>query len=138
MINNEAVYAALQFPMVLMLAALAIVLAMRARAAYQGVLEYPSVVLLSLLAAFMAVWTIRLGWWHVRWVLRALDLHTASASMTDRVIVPMLCNLVGLSIGGAILTISSRPHLGRLAAPVVVSCVAVSIGVGGLLAGAWR
>lgn len=134
----EPIYAALQFSMVLMLAALALMLAMRARAASMGVHTEPSVIVLWLLAAFMAVWAARLGWWHLRWVMRALDMHAASEVMVDRVMVPMVANILGLIIGGALLSIAGRDAMGRASAPIVIGSVIASIIVGAIISGAIR
>ncbi len=138
MTDLEPIYAAFQFAMVLMLAALALMLAMRARAASLGVHTETSVVVLWLLAGFMAVWAARLGWWHIRWVLRALDMHGASDAMTDRVVVPLVANILGLIIGGAMLSIAGRDAMGRASAPIVIGSVIASIITGAIISGAIR
>lgn len=138
MSDLEPIYAATQFAMVLMLAALAIMLGMRAKEASAGRHETPSPVVLWLLAAFMFVWAARLGWWHVRWVLRALDMHVASDAMVDRVAVPMLANALGLAIGAALLTIAARRTMGRASAPVVLASCALAILAGAIFSGAVR
>jgi hypothetical protein len=132
----EKLYSALQLPMVVMLAAMSLAMAMRARNAGRGEHTMPSAVVLWLLAAFFALWSIRLGWWSVRWALRALDLHVASEQMADRVLVPMITNVICIGIGSAILSIAAKPHLGLLAVPAVLTSVAAILAVGAILSGA--
>lgn len=131
----DEIYTALQFPMVMMLAGLSLALAMRARSVMGGDVTIPSAAILLCLSGFMAAWGVRLSWWHVRWVLRSLDLHTASEQMASNVLVPLICNIVALGFGGAVLAIAAYPALGRMAIPATVSGIVVIAIVGGMISG---
>lgn len=130
-----AIYSALQFPMVMMLAGLALALTMRARAVIGGDITIPSAAILLCLAGFLSAWAVRLSWWHVRWVLKALGLHDASELMASNVLVPLICNIVALGFGGAVLAIAAYPALGRMAIPATVGGIVVGAFVGGIISG---
>ena len=138
MIDRDVIYSALQFPMVIMLAAMTVLFAMRARAVVSGDISVPSAAILLCLAGFFAAWAVRLLFWHLRWMLKALDMHDASEAMVAAAVVPLVCNIVSLGFGSAILTIAGRPTLGRLSAPLVIMSVVGLTLAGAALAGAWR
>jgi len=131
----EAIHTALQFPMVMMLAGLALALSMRARSVIGGDITMPSAAILLCLSVFMAAWAVRLSWWHVRWALRSLDLHAASEIMASNVLIPLICNIVALGFGGAVLSIAAYPALGRMAVPATVAGIIVGALIGGMISG---
>jgi hypothetical protein len=132
----DEIYSTFQFPMVVMLFALGLALGMRARSIIGGDLTVPSAAILICLSGFMVAWAVRLSWWHVRWVLRALELHTASEAMVGNVMVPLICNLVALGFGGAVLAIAAYPAMGRLSVPATVAGIAMCVAIGGHMSGA--
>lgn len=136
--DAHAIYSALQFPMVLILYAMAVLILLRARNVLAGDVTVPSAALLGCMSAFFFVWGVRLTFWHLRWTLKALDLDAASERMVNGVLVPAVCNIVGICLGAAVIVIASRPTLGRLAVPVVSAFIFAAITVGGALSGALR
>jgi hypothetical protein len=137
MMDIERIYAGTQFPMVVMMAALALLLAMRSYRAYVGRIEAPSPLIQGLLSLFLALWVVRLKWWHLRWMLRAVDNHEASERMADNVIVPLICNGVGLIIATVIVAIAGRDYFGRYSAPIAVVSIVALLASGLTISGAW-
>jgi hypothetical protein len=131
----DAIHTALQFPMVMMFAALAVALAMRARSIIGGDVTMPSAAILLCLSGFMAASAVRSLWWHVRWALKSLDMHDASEIMVSNALVPLICNIVALGFGGAVLSIASYPALGRMAIPLTLAGIVVGAVIGGMISG---
>jgi len=135
-IDMDALHATVQFPTILMIYAVGLLMCVRARHAWDGRHTVPSVAMLSLLAGYLIVFALGRTWWSSVWFLSALDFHDAATAMRHNLAVPIVLNVVSIAIGGAMIAVALAPHSGRrLAGPIVVCTIGVCVVAGALMAG---
>lgn len=131
----DAVHSALQFPMVTVLFALAVLMGMQSRRAALDLMTSPSVATMAALAVFFVAWGIRQGYWHMYWALRANDKPVWADQMLSAPVVPIAMNIIALCAAGAAIAVAARPYLKKWSAGCVAAGLFALIALGAALAG---
>ncbi len=118
MIDLSDIHSMLQFPLIMVLAAIGTVIILRGTIVRRGDIDAPSPILLFSLGAFVCVIAAKQMFWHAYWILKASNRN--AAALLDVTWIVTVLNAVIIIIGGAVLAVATRHHLGRKA-PVVVS-----------------
>lgn len=118
MISLSDIHSMLQFPLIMVLAAIGTVFILRGSAVRRGDIQSPSPILLFALGVFVLVIAAKQLFWHAYWVLRASERN--AGAILDATWIATAINAVTIVIGGAVLAVATRHHLGKKA-PVVVS-----------------
>lgn len=127
MIDIDALHSALQFPTLIVTSLVAVLLGMRAHAIRRGDVSAADADVILALAAFVGLGALKLGYWSLRWVLRAADLHATSDRLNDWPLFPIACN-IGIALAGiyAIWRVGLST-LGRRATPVVAGAATLTL-----------
>lgn len=131
----DAVHSALQFPMVTVLFALAVLMGMQSRRAALDLMTSPSVATMAALAVFFVAWGIRQGYWHMYWALRSNDHADWAAQMLSSPVIPIAMNIIAMFAAAAAIVVSARPYLHRWAALSVATGLFALVALGVVLAG---
>ncbi len=127
MIDIDSLHSALQVPTLVVTALVAVLLAMRAHAIRRGDVSAADADVILALAAFVGLTALKLGYWALRWVLRAADLHAVSDKLNDWPIVPIACNVAIALAGLYAIWRVGLSTLGRRATPVVAGAATLTL-----------